>query len=64
MRSWEWRLDIRCAILVTKKREVTKTVFKELPDGKVIKLFQEAKSYCNINCNFSAEEIKVEKSKQ
>ena len=31
-------------MLVTKKREVAKTVFKELPDGKVIKLFQEAKS--------------------
>ena len=35
----------KCAMLVTEKGKILKSVGKELPDGKVIKLLQKGESY-------------------
>ena len=35
----------KCAMLVTEKGKIVKSVGKELPDGKVIKLLQKGESY-------------------
>ena len=57
-----------CAMLVTEKGKIVKSIGIELPDGKVIKSLQEGESYKYLGIleadRFLGEEMKLKVSKE